>query len=34
MIENTDGTWWQVVAKVDKNSLDLPVVRNETNYGN
>lgn len=29
MIENKDGTWWWVVAKVDKNSLDLPVARYE-----
>lgn len=27
MIENQDGTWWWVVAHVDKNSLDLPTVR-------
>lgn len=34
MVENKDGTWWWVVARVDKDSLDLPVVRYETNHGN
>ena len=27
MIENNDGTWWWVVARVSKNSLQLPIVR-------
>lgn len=29
MIENKDGTWWWVVAKVAKDSLDLPIARYE-----
>lgn len=34
MIENEDGTWWWVVAKVTKGSLNLPIARMTTSRKN